>query len=302
VRHHALDHQRFDRDGVVVVPGFLEEPLLVALRADVDALLLRMQAALPTSELTPGPAGVGHVGVGDERFIIRVDGLVEYNLQPSVMALLGCPAFGELASALTDHAVVTQVDLVVRNRGDEQLIAWHQDVVFERTHQHAAFGFALDDTTESEGGLLTLPGSQHVVQDICALEDEHGFDPPNLRRIAPSAGDLVIHDTMLVHASLPLVQMPRRRTLYVYVDSADRIRASEPASAAWLEWRSGLWGAARRAWDAFSGGCSQGVDPEWPGELPPPPRIKPRTLAGNYCVRHGGVALGNTAAMFARGL
>jgi hypothetical protein len=295
-----LDLSLFDADGVVLLRGFVEPALLAALHRDVDALLRRMQEALPSSEQVPGPPGVGHVAVGQERFVIRVDGIVEQHLQPSVLALLGCPAFGQLASALTDDAIVTQVDLVVRNRGDEQVIAWHQDAVFERTHRHAAFGFALDDTTEAEGGLLTLPGSQHVVQDLCALEDAHGFTPPGLRRLAPRAGDLVVHDVMLVHASLPLVRMPRRRTLYVYVDSAARIRASEPGSAAWLAWRSGLWGAARRAWEVFAAGRGVASDPEWPGTLPPPPRSKPRTLAGNYCVRHGGVALGNTAELFAR--
>ncbi len=285
----------FDREGFLHLPRLLPPDLLAAVRAEIEGLLDRLQALLPATGLEPGPPGVGHVGTAAGRSIIRVDGLVELHGLASVLALLGCPAGRAWAQALAEDAVITQVDLVLRRRGDGHVIAWHQDAVYPRTGRHAALGWALDDTGEGDGDLLVLPGSQDRIQDLCALEDASGFAPPGLRRIAPRAGDLVIHDAMLVHGSLPLVDRAQRRTLYVYVDSAARVLATEPASGPWVAWRQGLWSAAAEAWQAFASGLPEWREQAWAARLEGPRRYRPRALAGNYCIRLDGKALGNTA-------
>jgi len=269
--------------------------LLAALRQEVDALLAGLQPLLPATDLLPGPAGVGHVGTPEGRSIIRVDGLDTRPGLASVRAWLGSPVLRAWAAALVEDPVLTQVDLVLRRRGDGHVIAWHQDAVYPRTHRHAALGLALDDTAGGDGDLLVLPGSQRHVQDLCALEDAHGFAPPGLHRIAPRAGDLVIHDAMLVHGSLPLVGLAQRRTLYVYVDSAARLMATEPESAPWMAWRQSLHGGAEAAWKAFASGRPDWRDAAGPAGLEGPRRWRPRSLAGNYCIRASGKALGNTA-------
>jgi hypothetical protein len=284
---------------VAAAPGFLHAPLLAALQRDAQTLLDDLTPRLPASELEPGPAGVGHVALGPRRAITRVDGLVEANALPSVLALLGSPGFVALARAFNDDPVITQVDLVVRTLGDAHVIAWHQDAVFERTHRHAALGLALDDTDTGDGDLLILPGTQGAPQDLCALEDAHGFAPPGLLRIAPRAGDLVLHDAMLVHGSLPLTVRPLRRTLYVYLDSAARILRSEPDSGPWLAWREGLWEAAGAAWQAFQVQDPAWRSASWSAALQGPARRKPMTLAGNYCIRHDGRIVGNSVQFFA---
>ena len=290
----------FDREGVVHLKGFLEGPLLRALQADVTGHLERLRDRLPLSGRAPGPPGVGWIRSGASTRIIRVDGLVEQNALPSVLALIGSPALESTARSLAEDAIITQADLVVRHRHDGHVIAWHQDAVYARTHRMAALGLALEDTEAGDGDLLTLPGTQTSIQDLCALEDAHGFAPPGLRRIAPRAGDLVIHDAMLVHGSLPLIGRPLRRTLYLYVDSATRILGSEPGSAAWVAWREDLWTSARAAWRAFSDGDPAWRGVRWPASLQAPKRAKPRTLAGNYCLRQDGNPLGNTSEFFAR--
>lgn len=292
------DLPAFDRDGYAHQAKVLPESLLRELGKDIETLLADLQPRLPATDLLPGPAGVGHVGTPAGRSIIRVDGLDGRPGLASVLACLGSPAIRGWAGALVEDPIVTQVDLVLRCRGDGHVIAWHQDAVYPRTHRHAALGLALDDTREGDGDLLLLPGSQGCVQDLCALEDAHGFAPPGLRRVAPRAGDLVIHDAMLVHGSLPLTDLAQRRTLYVYVDSAARILATEPASAPWMAWRQSLWGAAAEAWNAFDSGQLDWRERVWPARLEGPPRQRPRALAGNYCIRDGGRALGNTASQF----
>ncbi len=290
----------FDGLGFAQEPAALPAALLAALRQEVDALLAGLQPLLPATDLLPGPAGVGHVGTPEGRSIIRVDGLDTRPGLASVRAWLGSPVLRAWATALVEDPVLTQVDLVLRRRGDGHVIAWHQDAVYPRTHRHAALGLALDDTAGGDGDLLVLPGSQRQVQDLCALEDAHGFAPPGLARIAPRAGDLVIHDAMLVHGSLPLVERPQRRTLYAYVDSEARLRATEPASAAWVAWRRSLWDVAASAWAAFEAGHPHGGRAEWP--VDGPPRRRPPDMAGNYCIRLRGQALGNTAERFGAGL
>jgi len=291
----APDLSAFDREGYAHQPEALPAGLLAELRQDIDALLADLQPRLPATELQPGPAGVGHVGTPGGRSIIRVDGLDERPGRASVLAFLGSPVFLGWATALVEEPVFTQVDLVLRRRGDGHVIAWHQDAVYPRTHRHAALGLALDDTVAGDGDLLVVPGSQGRVQDLCALEDRHGFAPPGLHRIAPRAGDLVIHDAMLVHGSLPLVGLAQRRTLYVYVDSAARLMATEPESAPWMAWRQSLHGGAEAAWKAFASGRPDWRDAAGPAGLEGPRRWRPRSLAGNYCIRASGKALGNTA-------
>lgn len=290
----------FDREGFLRLPRLLPPELLEAVRTEVGGLLARLQPHLPATELEPGPPGVGHIGTPTGRSIIRVDGLVEQHPLASVLALLGCPAWRTWATALAEDALIAQVDLVVRRLGDGHVIAWHQDAVYPRTHRHAALGLALDDTGDGDGDLLVLPGTQTAVQDLCALEEAYGFSPPGLRRIAPHAGDLVIHDAMLVHGSLPLAELAQRRTLYVYVDSAARLLATEPANAPWAAWRQSLWTSAAAAWEAFESGRPEWRDMVWEERLAGPPRQRPMALAGNYCIRVGGKTLGNTADLFSR--
>jgi hypothetical protein len=237
-----LDLAAFDRAGIVHVPGFVPPAMVDMLREDFE----RMMLALPYDG-----ASICQDKDDRERRVMRVNNVVHPSRLPALSVLLGSPPFRRLLLDLCGaDGIVTQTDLLIRRQTESAPINWHQDAVIEPGHRWVALGVALDDTVPGDGDLLGVAGSHQGAQDIVALEDAYGWSPPSLVRAAPRAGDLVMHHVMLVHGSMPPVGLTQRRTLYIYVDSAARIRAAEPTNTDWAAGRFDLMRCAERVWQA----------------------------------------------------
>jgi hypothetical protein len=82
-----------------------------------------------------------------------------------------------------------------------------------------------------------VPGAHHDRVDICALERRHGWDVPGSVEVEMGAGDVLVHDVMLVHGSEPTVGYGRRRTIYYEFRPAEQILSEGPWDRPWVEKR-----------------------------------------------------------------
>lgn len=288
----ADDIARFDRDGFVHLPGRIQADLLHNLRSAAARLCQDVEREWRDTGKAP-----------DAYCMTRAEGPAAYRVDNMMgregladplpfWALLGSPAVTGAATSLCgDDAVPTQVDLVVKRASHGEAIGWHQDNLHLSDARYLAMGLYLDDVRPGDGGLLVVPGTHRAAQDICALEQAHGWDLPGAVEVAAEAGDMVIHHVMALHASAALRHTRERRTLYVYWRSAaDMLRAS-PDRAAWVEAQAMWLSQAREAWAAWESGSGDAAN------LAPLPNPHPRPAlgsGGNYCIRQGGKVLGTS--------
>jgi hypothetical protein len=142
--------------------------------------------------------------------------------------------------------------MVFKNAGDGAPIHWHQDAVHPRTWRIYNVDIYLDDSRAGEGALRVVPGTHRGKADICALEEGHGWDIPGSTEVALSAGDVLIHDVMIVHGSPPVTGNALRRTIYYEFRAAEEIEAEGPWDREWIDARLRLMPLALRAHaDAF---------------------------------------------------
>lgn len=81
-------------------------------------------------------------------------------------------------------------------------LAWHHDLFYEWNRVDAPELFMLtylSDTTESNGALRVIPGSQHQVRSA----ELPTFDEAKAQTIAMETGDLFVADRRILHATWP---------------------------------------------------------------------------------------------------
>jgi len=101
--------------------------------------------------------------------------------------------------------------------------------------------FYLDDATIENGCLLVAPGSHKTIYSHAELE-EKGFSFPGLVEVPVKAGDVLIHNTRLVHGSERNQSETLRRTLYyefrsLNVVSKHGIGTGLPVNETWINER-----------------------------------------------------------------
>lgn len=197
----------FETHGYVRLPGFLPQPLLQRLRELFDTLL-------DPASATPDAVTVESNG---QSYVTNVDQLCHRgNL--AALELLGFPPMLELARSICgEDLFLIQEFAVIKHRGDETEVLWHKDMVHHRTGQCFTAGIYLDDAEAGDGALQVVPGSHLDPRDICALREEPAIDVPM------QAGDVLIHDMMLAHASPPLRNNALRRVIYFEFLSAAQV-------------------------------------------------------------------------------
>jgi hypothetical protein len=93
----------------------------------------------------------------------------------------------------------------------------------------------LDDSTLENGCLWAAPGSH--LRPATALIREKGFDFPGLVPVPAKAGDVIFHNTRLVHGSYASRSPALRRTLYYEFRTLEWMSSPEHARAMGLEGR-----------------------------------------------------------------
>nr|ASV47064.1 hypothetical protein [uncultured bacterium] len=255
----------FDVHGYVLLPGRVPPDLLARLRAAADG----WTGQAPTPD---------HLFSGGRLW--RVDHLHDKG-SPASLELLGSPEVLGVAESLAGPDLVpTYESLVVKAAGDSAAVPWHQDAVHGREHRLFNVDVYLDDAEAGAGALHVVPGSQHARTDACALRDDHGWAVPGAIELPVRAGDVLVHDDMLVHGSPPVRGRALRRTVYLEFRPAASILEHGPWDAAWLDARLRLLDAAVAAHAAARPGVPGHV--RRPARRPAPGPLRLRVAHGTH--------------------
>jgi ectoine hydroxylase-related dioxygenase (phytanoyl-CoA dioxygenase family) len=122
----------------------------------------------------------------------------------------------ETAARCLDRARATFCAMIVKTPG-VAAVPWHRDRVDLAPGQGINLSVFLDDATPENGCIEAVPGS-HLLPDDVAVDEVRGAGP--LVPVAVRAGDLLIHDVRLVHASGDNTVAVPRRSLIVEFDAA----------------------------------------------------------------------------------
>lgn len=225
----------FDDNGYLVLRDRVPAGLVADLRGATEQWMSMGRAR--RSE--PGADGADFKFARREgqEVMFRVD-YVHAKGSPVSLQLLGCPQLLGIAESLAGRNFVpTYESLVFKQEGDGAPIAWHQDAVHPRNHRIFNVDVYLDDSRRGQGALRVVPGSQRRPADICALEDGNGWDVPEAIEVEMAPGDVLVHDTMIVHGSPATRGNRLRRTIYYEFRPAEQILSEGPWDREWVDAR-----------------------------------------------------------------
>ncbi len=221
--------QAFDRDGYLV------------LRQRIDGDLLRRLQDASQRWMAAGVAGGAAPG-SDFLFANRSGGQTLWRVdylhdkgEAASLELLGSRAVLGIAESLagTDF-VPTYESMVLKAAGDGAPVPWHQDAVHGRRHRLFNIDVYLDDSRSGAGALHVIPGSQLERSDACALAETYAWDVPGAVEVVLDAGDVLVHDDMVVHGSPPATGNALRRTIYLEFRAARSILEDGPWTPEWM--------------------------------------------------------------------
>lgn len=211
----------FDEHGYLVLRGRVTGKLLARAQEAAEYWIAAGYRAQDTADygFAERPGG---------RVMFRVNYLHAKD-HPGSLELLGSPAILGIAESLAGADFVpTYESLVFKEAGDGAAVAWHQDAVHERHFRDFNVGVYLDPSRAGAGALRVVPRSQLAAIDACAVAEEFGWDIPGAIEVELEAGDVLVHDVMVVHGSPPVRGCPRRRTLYYAFHPAQQILRHGP--------------------------------------------------------------------------
>jgi hypothetical protein len=246
-------------DGFVSLPGAVPRDLIERWRVLADRFEAEALDAHGGSEPRHG-ACVIEDPVGPR--LMRQDDLL-CGEPDAALDLLACPGMMAVARDLCERGTVPlQMDLLYKHPHPHPIILWHQGAQHPRSFPYLNVGIYLDDADEGDGCLRYAPGTQHELQDICALSEKHGWDIPESVEQPAKAGDILVQDMMVLHGSAPKWSPGPRRTIYVELRPAEGILESKKQSEQWAELRKRWMGLVVRRAHAADWPES------WRGDLP----------------------------------
>jgi ectoine hydroxylase-related dioxygenase (phytanoyl-CoA dioxygenase family) len=141
--------------------------------------------------------------------------LLHFHLHAGVesLAILGCPQLLAPIESLCGEQFITTVDmLVIKHKENDAKIPWHQDLIYpSNQYRVATAGIYLDDSYQAQDALKLIASTSSSKQDICAIERN---PPTSIIEVPAKAGDILIHNPMMVHSSNNITGQSTRRTLY----------------------------------------------------------------------------------------
>jgi hypothetical protein len=201
--------RQFDRLGYLYLANRFPLRMLQQLKEDADRVAKEGFAALKANTISK-----------DHAFIVRyfktyLSRVTNFHRYGGIKSLppLGCPQILSIAQDLCGVNFIPSADmLILKNENDELDLPWHQDMIYNTDKfRILAVGIYLEDAVAGQGALKLIENSQHQQQDIQSLM----VDPATTTRELPAkAGDIVVHNPMLVHWSDRISDQKLRRTLY----------------------------------------------------------------------------------------
>lgn len=199
----------FEEQGFFHLPGFILPPLLKKLQDYFD-------------ELASGCDKYHQMAVNrvnGKDYITNIDNPCARENRVC-LELLGLPAMLELAESICGPDFFPIQDFaVVKMLGDTLPVLWHLDMLHQRRGKCFTIGIYLDDADSGDGCLKLVPGSHLKNEDICKLKEYPCIEAP------VKAGDVLVHDMMVAHASDPMTKNEKRRVIYFEFLSAAHVAA-----------------------------------------------------------------------------
>ena len=195
--------QQLVEDGYCVIPGLVSESLLDKTRACVDKALAEVDAERREQTKAPGS-------------------LIDSNFYPELADLIGNPAALETLHAMGLRDIKFWKAVIISKPPGGPRLYWHQDCIMwqdERAYSDNApmifLMVYLEDTTRENGCLRLLPRThrrRHILHDMGEAhtkdinrmdnpDDPRYLDYPNEADVPVKAGDLVVGDARMFHAS-----------------------------------------------------------------------------------------------------
>lgn len=227
----------FSKEGYLKFPSFIPPAMLTSLRQFFDE---QMDEKDITDKVVSTRNG--------QDYVTNLENLCNKENR-SCLELLAYPPVLQLAAGICgDDFFLIQEFAVIKNRGDEMPVLWHQDMVHEGKGKCFTMGVYLDDVDEGDGALRVVPGSHRSDRSICELSKEPFIEIP------ARAGDVLIHDMLLAHSSEPMRKNQVRRVIYFEFLSAAHVRAEGIYSEELISRRSKLLWAAHRYYESRNPG------------------------------------------------
>ncbi|MEQ8673841.1 MAG: phytanoyl-CoA dioxygenase family protein [Aggregatilineales bacterium] len=239
----------FDTHGYVLLKNWIPEALLTRLQRASEIWMANGANASPDD---PRSVDYKFARREDKDVFWRVD-YVHNKGEAASLELLGSPyVLGVAESMCGRNFVPTYESLVFKQEGDGAPVPWHQDAVHPRKHRIFNYDLYLDDSRSGAGALRVIPGTNVQAHDVCAIADQYGWDHPDAITVEVNAGDVLLHDVMVVHGSERTQGNALRRTLYYEFRAAEEIIDDGPWDETWIDRRMRLLPIAlRRYQEAF---------------------------------------------------
>lgn len=190
---------QFFQQGYLKLPNLVPQEVVELLREAIERICAKDVDA-------PGISFIEVEGTG--KFITGIDTLCNQD-ESIFLQLMGSPFLLSIAAAIcgTDFFPVQEF-AVLKTLGDKTPVLWHQDVTNKSVGRTFMLGIYLDAANDENGALRIIPESHKSDLSICELQKMP------YQSIDMQAGDVLIHDLMLVHSSGMLNTFPKRRVVY----------------------------------------------------------------------------------------
>ena len=171
-------------------------------------------------------------------FATDVDTTLDLLASPAIMAI-----FRDICGR---NAVPLQMDIVYKHQHSHPVVLWHQDALHSRSYPYLNVGVYLDDSKKGDGCLSCVKNTQHEIQNIHNLSQTYGWKIPGVEELSAKAGDINIHDMMILHGSEPKRTSGVRRTIYIEIRPYEGIVSTGAQSYKWAELRRRFMGLVLR--------------------------------------------------------
>lgn len=253
-KYHLSDEQItfFDENGYLVLKNWIEGEQLADLQRAGQVWIDQGLTKVSNGEDMKAGDNVDYrfaKRAGGKQVFFRVDYLHQKQDNAS-LELLGSPQVLAVAESLCGANFVPSYEsMVFKFEGDGEAIHWHQDAVFTRKHRVFNFDLYLDASKKGAGALHVLPGTQKNKQQICEMEDNYGWNPPEMIVVEMEPGDVLLHDDMVVHGSPETTGNALRRTIYLEFRSVEQIHDEGPWDDDFIQKRMQLIPMAKQAFE-----------------------------------------------------
>lgn len=225
--------EQFHRDGFLHVPGVIGAEELDALREAADQLI---EAAEANGAQNPDCI-FGKGARTGQRLLKRIEYVVDK--KPAMKLLMGHPFLLRTVETILGRDFIPTWDsMVVKMPGEGLSVPWHRDDEPKLPAGESRPIFNVDvylDDAGIDSCLWVIPGSHKWTSaDAAERVRREGFSTDDAIPVPLKAGDVILHNVMVLHGSPDGTGNNLRRTVYYEFRPSDIERDHGPHTAAYI--------------------------------------------------------------------